>query len=48
MQLVEQWRSSGLNKQAVLASIYLHVYETGIKMLGEHKKHATHQGYYWV
>jgi transposase len=37
-----------LHKQYVLASRYLHVDETTIKVLDEDKKGKTHQGYYWL
>src|SRR5207249_3735128 len=37
-----------LHKQIILKSNYLHVDETGIKVLDENKKGTTHQGYYWV
>ncbi len=37
-----------LHKQYVLASRYLHVDETTIKVLDENKKGKTHLGYYWV
>lgn len=36
------------HKELVLASGYLHVDETIIKVLDSDKKNATHQGYYWV
>jgi len=37
-----------LHRQYVLASRYLHVDETTIKVLDEDKKGKTHQGYYWL
>lgn len=37
-----------LHKQYVLASHYLHVDETTIKVLDEDKKGTTHRGYYWL
>jgi transposase len=37
-----------LHKQYVLATRYLHVDETTIKVLDEDKKGKTHQGYYWL
>lgn len=37
-----------LHKQYVLASRYLHVDETTIKVLDEDKKGKAHQGYYWL
>jgi transposase len=37
-----------LHKQYVLASRYLHVDETTIKVLDEDKKGTTHRGYYWL
>lgn len=37
-----------LHKENVLASRYLHVDETTIKVLDEDKKGKTHQGYYWL
>jgi transposase len=36
------------HKKAVLNTSYLHVDETIIKVMSNEKKHATHQGYYWV
>lgn len=36
------------HKKLVLESKYLHVDETGIKVLDETKKGTTHQGFYWV
>lgn len=36
------------HKRLVLASRYLHVDETGIKVLDEKKKGSTHNGFYWV
>lgn len=37
-----------VHKGIVLGSKYLHVDETGIKVMDEKKKGTTHQGYYWV
>jgi len=37
-----------LHKENVLATRYLHVDETTIKVLDEDKKGKTHQGYYWL
>jgi transposase len=36
------------HKKLVLESKYLHVDETGIKVVDEKKKGTTHQGFYWV
>ena len=36
------------HKRMVLESTYLHVDETGIRVMDEKKKGTTHQGYYWV
>ena len=36
------------HKKMVLESKYLHVDETGIRVMDEKKKGTTHQGYYWV
>jgi transposase len=35
-------------RKEVIASIYLHVDETPIKVLDKDKKGTTHRGYYWV
>jgi hypothetical protein len=37
-----------VHKEEVLKTSYLHVDETIIKVMSNEKKHATHQGYYWV
>lgn len=36
------------HKKIVLQSKYLHVDETGIRVMDETKKGTTHQGFYWV
>lgn len=36
------------HKKLVLESQYLHVDETGIRVLDETKKGASHNGFYWV
>jgi transposase len=37
-----------VHKKEVLKTSYLHADETIIKVMSNEKKHATHQGYYWV